>query len=331
MNQDGIKPSKPVLSVLCLALVALSAVSWASASGINNLATSDESQAAPWYDTGHEYVTTGLQRAASWLDSFFGDPRAEVQTDASAYLNVVLDAFYSGVEDQSENGVRFRGGADLPRLDRRLRLLVTSDAEATTSGRELAGTAQDDVRDTEGAIGLRYRFLEHPRHQFSLSGGLAGGLSPELILAARSIYTQPWTLRTASHLTSTLYWRSDDGSGVSALLDYEWTSDEDTLWRYTLFGDYRERLRGLDWSAQAKWARRLNDTSAINLRGGVQGATEPRNQLTEGWLKFLYRRRFLRPWLFYEVEPGLSWHQLADYRLEPTLALRLEIQFRRKE
>jgi len=302
-------------------LALLMALGWGSAQG-------DEAN-TPWFDEGHLYVTEQLQRAAIWFDGFFGDPRMDTDTHASAYLNVIVEGFASGVEDESDQGVRFRGGVDLPRLDRRLRLLVTSDADDALTGRELAGSEREALGDTNRGVGLHYLFRDRPNSKFSLGGGLSGGLSPELALSARHRYTQPWSARAASHLTSTLYWKSEDGAGASSLLDYEWLSDTDTLWRYTLFGNVREDHQGMEWSSQAKWARRLNDKTAIHLRAGVSGETAADRRISEGWLKFLYRRNFLRSWLFYEVEPGLSWHEREDYGMEPTLALRLEIQFRK--
>lgn len=290
-----------------------------------------EAQAAeaerPWFDEGHLYVTEQLQRAAIWFDGFFGDPRMAGESQASAYLNVIVEGFASGVEDASDQGVRFRGGVDLPHLDHRLRLLLTSDADHSLSGRELAGAEREPLGDTEQGLGLRYLFRDRPNSRFSVGGGLSGGLSPEFALFARHRYTHSWTRRTASHLTSTLYWKSEDGAGASSLLDYEWLSDADTLWRYTLFGNVQDEHQGMEWSSQAKWARRLNDKTAINLRAGVRGETAAERRISEGWLTFLYRRNFLRSWLFYEVEPGLSWHEREDYGVEPTLALRLEIQF----
>lgn len=333
MNRRGVGSIGKAV-VTAFDVIALSmALSWNAANAqdadISDSGTVDR-PASRWYDDGHAYVTERLQRAAIWFDSFFGDPRTEIHKDASANLTVVFDGFYSGVEDESENGVRFRGGADLPRFDERLRLTLTSDADAAVTGRELAGTARDEIKNTDRAVGLNYLFRDRPNSRFSLGGGLAGGLSPEILLAARHVYTQPWTANTVSHVTSTLYWKSEDGAGMSTLLDYEWMSDPDTLWRYNLFGNYRDETRGIEWSSQAQWARRLNDKTAISVRGGVRGETEPNDLLIEGWLKFGYRRNIWRSWLFYELEPGLSWHEREEYEVEPTVALRLEIQFRQQ-
>ena len=283
----------------------------------------------PWYDDGQLYVTDRLQAVAIWLDDFFADPRIETQKHASARLSVLFNAFYSGVENADHDGVRFRGGADLPHFDERLRLLITSDAESAMTGRDLAGTAQDEIKETEGSVGLGYLVSRRPKSKFRVSGSLSGGLTPEVRFTARHIYTQPWTATTTSHLTSTLYWRSEDGSGMSTLFDYEWVADPNTLWRYTLFGNYGEQTEVIDWSSQVLWARRLNDQEAIQVRGGIQGVDKPDAVINEGWLKFGYRRNLWRSWLFFEVEPGLSWAIQEEYAVEPTIALRLEVHFRR--
>ena len=160
------------------------------------------------------------------------------------------------------------------------------------------------------------------------SGITASGCSAGHIAAnARYRYTKPLTDTSLLRLTETLYWKSDEGVGVSSLADFDRYPDERTLWRFSLFGDYGEDTDGLEWSTQATWLRRLDRKKAISVRAGISGETDPREILNEGWLTFRYRRNFWRSWLFYEVEPGLSWHTKEDYDTEPTLALRLEMRF----
>lgn len=276
-------------------------------------------------------MTNGLNSVAGWFDRFFGDPRGDpIDEEASAYLHLVLDGFYSGVPGEDQARVRVRGGADLPRFENRLRLIVTSDADSTVTGRDLTGIeAEPDEREDEsGGVGLALRVSDDPQHRFSLGAGLAGGLSPEAVVTARYRYLQPLTASTRLRLTPTLYMRSGRGAGASAVFDYEWFPQHDTLWRYTAYGNYRERKDQLDWSTQGSWQHRLNERSAIATRFGVRGQAQPQEVLREGWANLSYRRRLGKPWLFVELEPGLSWHETVDYRTEPTMALRLEIQFR---
>ncbi len=282
-----------------------------------------------WYDTARDEIAERLNQTANWFDRFFGDPRATVSTDASAYLQIIFDGFYSGVPDESEYRVRLRGGVDLPRFENKLRLVINSDAEAAITGEELAGIEPDrfEERDDSGGIGLRYLLQDDSQHHFAIGGGLSGGLSPALNVVGRYVYTWPLSNRTVAHIAPSLYWNSDKGTGVSGLLDYEYTPRPDTLWRTTLYGNYGEQTDGFEWSSQASWFRRWDKKTAVSVLTGLRGRTEPSSVIREGWLGFRYRRNIWRPWLFVEAEPGLSWHREVDYRTEPTFGLRLEVQF----
>lgn len=309
-------------------LLLLSAPVWAQDA---ETATPEDSPETEWYDSARQSVTDSLNGAAVWFDEFFGDPRgdAEISEEARAFLRMTLEGFYSGVEGESEVGVRVRGSADLPRFERRLKLVVTSDADAAISGEALAEPEADirENRDTQTGVGLLYLLRDRPRHRFYVTGGLKGGIPPDVAVNGRYRYTLPLGSVSRMRLTNTLYWKSDDGFGVSSLADFEHRPEDDILWRYTLFGNYGEETDGLEWSTQGTWLRRLDNKTAISVRAGVKGETEPRQLLKEGWTTFRYRKNFWRPWLYYEVEPGLSWHEKEDYDTEPTLALRLEIQF----
>jgi hypothetical protein len=290
----------------------------------------NEAAEKEWYDNAHGWVSSSLDDAVDWFDEFFGDPRADIATDASAFVRLRFDGFYSGVDDETDFKVRVKGSADLPRFERKVKLVFNSDADTAISGEQLVDQDAESRRtdgDGEAGVGLSYLFRDDPRHRFFVTGGLKGGIPPEVFVAGRYRYTLLLGSVSRMRLTNTLYWKSDDGFGVSALADFERRPKADTVWRYTLFGDYGEETDGLEWSTKAIWRRRLDNKTAISVRAGIRGETEPRQLLEEGWTAFTYRRNFLRPWLFYEVEPGLSWHEKVDYGTEPTLALRLEILF----
>jgi len=284
----------------------------------------------PWIDRAHGSVVEALDDSANWFDRFFGDRAADTTRDASASLRVIFDGFVSGVEGEDDFDVRFRGSADLPRFEHKLKLVITSDADAAITGEELVdegGAESKALKDTTGGIGLSYLMREDDRHTFGISGGLKGGLPPDLYVNARYRYLLPLSDDSLMRLTETPYWKSDDGFGLSSLLEFERYPSADELWRYSLYGNYGEETDGLEWNTQATWLRRLDSKTAISTRLGVKGETDPREIVEEGWLTFRYRRNFYRPWLFYEIEPGLSWHIKEDYETKGTIALRLELQF----
>ncbi len=289
-------------------------------------AMAEEQNQNSWFDASHGQIADSLDNSALWFDNFFGDPRRESDTRADARLQVILDAFYSGVEGESDYSIRFRGSVDLPQLENQLRLFLSSDIEGDNSGNTLVDNdplARNQAVTNSGA-GLRYGFLQSDNHSLSFSASIKSG--PALLLNTRSLYRLPLTEISQLRFTNTLYWHSDDGAGVSALIDYELQDKADTLWRLSLFGNYGEITQDLEWSSQATWLRQLDSRSAISLRAGLNGNTA-NAKVTEGWTSFRYRRNFYRPWLFYEVEPGVSWHEKESYDPEPTLGLRLEMHF----
>ena len=284
-----------------------------------------------WYDSARESISSSLDNTATWFDNFFGDPRTELDdldNKADATLKVTIEGFYSGVEGENEVDVTASGSVALPRTENRLRLAFTSDADAAITGEEAVDTEptqrQGFSRD-RGGLGLAYLLYENPENLFTLGTGIKGG--PQYYANGRHRYTRHLSEMTRLRVTNTLYWITDDGAGVSSLLDIEHITQEDTLWRYTLFGNYNESTLGLAWSTQATWLRQLDKHTAISTRFGVKGETDKPDSVTETWATFRYRGNFLRPWLFYEIEPGLSWHEKEDYDTEPTIALRLEMLF----
>lgn len=320
-----LKASRSLIALLMSAAAALATT--AQAAEPQDQAVSEEE---PWMDRARDTVTESLDTTANWFDRFFGDPRSDIDDPARASLRVILDGFASGVEGESDFDVRFRGSADLPRFEKKVKLVFSSDADAGITGEDLVDPGGMETRarkETDGGVGLRYQVNDTTRHSFSIGGGLKGGLPPDVALNGRYRYTLPFSADTVTRFTETLYWKSDDGFGVSSLADIEHYPNQDELWRYSLFGDYGEETDGLEWTTQATWLRRLSDRTAISVRAGINGETEPDQILEEGWLTFRFRRNFMRSWLFYEIEPGLSWHIKEDYDTEPTLALRLEVQF----
>lgn len=318
----GFRKGFLLASVGLLVFVSISAQA-EEVDGEENATTSEEA----WYDKSHTRISKVLDDSVGWFDEFFGDPRVETTAAADAFLRVTLDGFYSGVEGESDYRIRTSGYVKLPKLEGKARVVFSNDADRAISGEDAVDSdprlQHNNNDDTDRALGLSYKFRDWPNHLFYLTGGVKA--SPAVFVKGKYRYTIPYSETTRLRLTNTLYWKSDDGAGVSSLADFEHNSDENTVWRYTLFGNYGDDTDGLEWSTGGTWLRRLNKKTAISARVGISGDSEASDLIKHGWTTFRYRRNFLRPWLFYEIEPGLSWHEKEDFNVEPTLGLRMEI------
>jgi hypothetical protein len=76
--------------------------------------------------------------------------------------------------------------------------------------------------------------------------------------------------------------------------------------------------------------RELSNKSAASLMGGIYGNTISSSVIQNYRLLARYRRNFLREWLFFEVEPEITWPVEANGSRHETLAviLRLEVVFK---
>lgn len=283
-----------------------------------------------WFDKSRDALTERLDNTAIWFDSFFGDPRTELTSEAGTFIRLTLDGYLSSAQDESDYRTRFYGDVRLPRAREKWRLIVSGNENSDKDIDYEVGDSFDrptDDNDRSLDLGLRYMVKDEQRHGFDLNAGVKAHWPLDYYANARYRYTLPLSDISLFRLTETLYWENDDGFGLKSLADYEIFPNLDTMWRFSLYGDYGEETDGLEWRTQAAWMHRLNPKAAISIRAGVKGETEPEADVKEGWLTYRYRRNFLRPWLYYEVEPGLSWLRKEDYDTDYTLALRLEIQF----
>jgi len=115
-------------------------------------------------------------------------------------------------------------------------------------------------------------------------------------------------------------------------LDLERKLDPFTLLRWTNSGFYAEEqidLLGIEWFSELALASAISRRTALLYNLKASGVTKPDTLVTDYSVLTRYRRNFFRNWLFYEVEPALSWvrDEFGDYNPVGSMTLRLEIQF----
>lgn len=85
----------------------------------------------------------------------------------------------------------------------------------------------------------------------------------------------------------------------------------------------------MEWATELSLLRELSPRSAITFGGGLAGHTRP-DALVDTYRVFTrYRRNFLRPWLFCELEPEITWPRDAAgaYTSAYAFTFRIEVVF----
>jgi len=291
-----------------------------------------------WYDQSHDYLSQKFCEPAAWFDNFFSNDRSDDERRAGSFVRWRNEFVFS--EDRQTPKLRTQLSANitLPRLTRRLHLLLMREDEDETSSTLTDNTQPNPTNPNDSLsfqrqqlnLALRYDLHSEPLSHFSISGGVRGGTPLKTFARGRYRYTHPLSDKLWARFTETLYWKNLDGFGETSRIDLERQISDDTLLRWSNSATFSELSQGLDLNSELALLHQLSEKSALSVMLGAWAHTLPVAFDTAA-LSLRYRRNFYRRWLFYEFEPVVSWQANEEGRREfvPAATLRLEVQFER--
>lgn len=286
-----------------------------------------ENRPDSWLDRTHSYLNQRLCEPAAWFDGFFGDDRALEETPVGTFFRLRNEVRWDESED-AQARVRLSANISLPGASDRLRLLLTRDEDVRG---DLEGEVPTDRNDQETRLGLRYNLSDAQRSRLDLDATVrANFTSLNPVLRARYRHVRPVNEDTFLRFTQIGFWEREDGYGATTRGDWEWYRSFDTQLRYTAEGTWSEATDGVDWRTSVTGFHQLNSATALRAEVGTTGWTDPRFEAGEHFVNFRFRRTFLRPWLFYELQPERAWVQERDDTSRQgdwRFILTLEIQF----
>jgi hypothetical protein len=254
--------------------------------------------AETWVDDSYEYVTSRTDALAVWLDSFFGTVTSDMES-ADSVLRLRTD-FEWDEEDGEDYKVRLRGKVDLPRLDERLSLVFSEEDEEREEVIPNSAGHDDDV-------GLQYRVRERQSSRLWFTVGTNASLDFKSSL--RYKYVEPIGDDWRVQFSERLYFKEGDGFGTITRGDLDYLISRDRIVRWTNQAEYGEETDGTEWGTRLSYQLRLSEKDALSYFGAIAGETDP-EYLTQSYaLGVRYRRNFLRPWIFLEVEPSYAWRR----------------------
>ena len=256
-----------------------------------------------WLDNSHGYISGSGDQLANWIDQFFGVPGADLE---SARSQLRLNIEYRQEEgDGNTEKVQLRGKVRLPRINKRLSLVFTDENEETGELDRGITSIDDDEQNTE--VGLSYNIMEHISSRLDLKAGLRS--SGHMKLKARYRYELPVGDKYINRFTETLYFLDPEGFGFQSTYDLNRIIDENRLVRWSNNARITEDIQGVEWSTRLLLGRRIDEKSAISYFVWTGGETRPDYLTTSYGLGMRYRRKIIRPWIFYELEPAYAWQR----------------------
>ena len=267
-----------------------------------------------------------LLNAASWLDSFFDDPRyteEENRSRAKLKLKFGYSRFYD-FEFKPSIDIKIK----LPKLNNRANIYISANDDSdfntdSTPIPDTPGAGQTD--DEQLSAGIQYFLLMGKRYNITTHFGVSlgyvyGGLRYR---HSHSFFSDEWEGR----ITDRLRYYSDDGWENRVTYDIESHFSDRYFFRTSLNAIFAERYEGIPSSTILQLYQVLSIDKAILYESGMYLDTEPDFDVTDIQLKIRYRQRFFRDWLVLEIGPQLTFPKDHDYKINPGIVVRFEADF----
>lgn len=285
-------------------------------------------------DEAHALLERNILRQAVRVDNFFGSVKPEKQRQTSYNLR-----WRNSVK--VEQGRRWSFGSSLyanfalPRISDRLQLYFSGEDEPgkTTQGlpEDPGNPGFDRTTPTTHFANteLRYELIRNQALNLFLGAGVRLVLPPEVFLRSRLQYIHNFDDILLMRVAETVFVKNSDFIGETTEFSLERLVGGNTLLRWASAGTASEEIEGLEWGSELSASRQLSPRDALTLKGGVFGNSSLTPHLQNYLLQVRYRRNFLRDWLFYELEPQITWPRTPEGGNPPVYALtfRIEVVF----
>jgi hypothetical protein len=273
-------------------------------------------------DQWHSAVSCHVGDLVEWMDRFFGDEQVEEDTRPT-HVRVGL-----GVEWDRTAGPslvhRTKVRLALPRLENRLQLLA--EGLTRVDDPEDLDHLREAVRDTRPDLGLRFWLRDDAMLRLSADAGLQLGSEPQVFgrLRSRQFHeTGPWEYG----LLETLQWYSENG--LEAALEARLTRrlGPCTMVRSSSRLAWDRERDGVTLSQMFSWSHVQSDTTGHRVFVYAEWPEVPVGGLRLYEVGYVYRRNFLRPWMFWEIAPALNFAEARDFEPNPKVSVLLEVFF----
>lgn len=283
-------------------------------------------------DEYHAYMVDKIRNQTLWFDDFFGDIRAEEEDRPSSFVRLRTVARYTEGEGMTFP-IRLRANLELPRVNRRLHLVIFGGNREDDRWQEPGDSIDSSLKREEDKdwtnLGLRYMLYKTLRERLHFGGGLSVRWPLDYYMRARYERLLYSGGNKTLRFSETGFWNSLNGFGETTRIDLEKDLGDGLYGRISLFGTYSENVSGLQWGAEINLFRQLTEQSALAFDVGAYGLSEPSMRVGTYRIASRYRRNFLRPWLFFEIEPEVLFPWFEDGKRQTVGALTtvLEVQF----
>jgi len=285
-------------------------------------------------DTIHTGISRGVLATASWLDSFFYDPRYAAEENQTR-LFVRFEAF-NEQDLHTQYFTHIQVKLRFPQFKNKAHLIISGDPEDVGEETPTGAAGIPPVRTDVGkdlttpsrpSTALAYSFKADERRNYNARFGLRYRHG-EIVTFIRTHYrvlfpVGNWSIR----FTQEFPWWSDTKWESFTDIDLERQFQNKLFFRTSAIGHWYDDLHGYFYTFSAALIQPISTHRALSYEWANNFATRPTNKLNEVILSLRYRQRLWRDWLYAEIAPQLRYPRDHDFKHLAGIWYRLEMQF----
>lgn len=279
----------------------------------------DTEEAEPWLDVLHQNIAESVNDSALWFDEFFMLDQTSPSAQAYGEARIQL-GWRPRTTELNEFENRFKIRYKLPNLKNRVDL-VLSDYDDEQPDNPLQTNKIDD-RSAHDRFSLALQWKAKPDSGLSHRIGIGRRLQPFV----KSRYRNLLSLNDKSDIRfeTSAYYYSSDGFGADFSLRYSYVVHPQSMFRFNNQFYFRDDKN--DWLWQHSWQhlRQIDEKNALISGFYIEGLSRPNYHLEEYLVSSRWRLNALRDWLFFEVEPFVTWRKDEQFSASYGVSLRVE-------
>ena len=280
-------------------------------------------------DVLHASISRGIQGSATWMDSFFGDRRHDIESNRS-FIRFRYNVF---VEKDSRMFRKpdLQVRVVLPQMRERTHIILAgsprqgSEFSAVESRSDTDGLNGPEERNASAAV--QQTFFESARQNFSIRAGLKlHDNKPVMVLGPQYRILFPvdrWSLRFIEEAIHT----SDSGWEARSTVDLERELPRNLFFRASHEWIWRKQVDGYVYAFLFMVGQPISPRKALEYEWVNVFATKPANTLNEVALRARYRQRIWRDWFFFEVTPQYRFPRDRSFKATPGVLFRFDLIF----
>ena len=191
------------------------------------------------------------------------------------------------------------------------------------------------IRPTNSFVNteLRYNVIQMTDMYFFLGAGVRLSFPFEVFLRSRFQYSHSFNNLFMMRLGVTFFVKSDKLLGETTEVNLQRALTPKSILSWASTATASQEIEGLEWGSELSLIQEISPKSTLTLTGGVYGSNLFSHLVQNSRVIARYRRNFLRKWLYYELEPEITWplNTIGGYTANIAFTVRLEIAFQGSE